>query len=96
MSNTVPRPAVVRPPTPEPTATPDPDPGSIVSDDCLEQGERIGRFVVLLDQDGVLHAVAAGTVGIIREVDGGTLLALSGGKMLVVNQPMRTVLRWMK
>ena len=67
----------------------------LVGNDCLQEGERIGRFVVLRDQDGVLHAVAAGTVGALSEVDGGTLLALSGGKMLVVNQAVWTVLRWL-
>lgn len=64
-------------------------------DGCLEEGERVGRFVVLRDQDGCLHAVAAGTVGAMRETDDGTLLLMSGGRMLVVNQAMRTVLGWL-
>ena len=65
------------------------------SDNGLQEGERIGRFLVLRDQDGCLHAVAAGAVSILREVDDGTLLMLPGGKMLLVARAMRTVLAWL-
>ena len=67
----------------------------VVHDDCLEEGERIGRFLILRDQDGCLHAVAAGAVSVLREADDGTLLMVTGGKMLSVPRAMRTVLGWL-
>ncbi len=63
--------------------------------DCLEEGERVGRFLILRDQDGCLHAVAAGAVSVLREKDDGTLLMMSGGRMLSVPRAMRTVLSWL-
>ena len=63
--------------------------------DALDEGDRVGRFLLLRDQDGCLHAVAAGAVSIMREVDDGTLLMLPGGKMLVIGRAMRTVLAWL-
>ena len=62
---------------------------------CLEEGERVGRFLILRDQDGCLHAVAAGAVSVLRETDDGTLLMMSGGRMLSVPRAMRTVLGWL-
>ena len=63
--------------------------------ETLHEGERVGRYVIMRDQDGCLHALAAGHVGVLREVDDGTLLMLSGGKILLVNRSMRTVLMWL-
>ena len=63
--------------------------------DGLEEGQRIGRFLVLRDQDGALNAVAAGAVSLMREVDDGTLLLMSGGRMLSVPRALRTVLGWL-
>ena len=34
-----------------------------MSGDELSEGERVGRFVVLRDIEGRVHAVAAGSVG---------------------------------
>ena len=62
----------------------------------LQEGDRVGRFLLLRDQDGCLHALAAGAVSIMREVDDGTLIMLTGGKMLVVARAMRTVLAWLE
>jgi hypothetical protein len=62
---------------------------------ALHEGDRVGRFLLLRDHDGCLHAVAAGAVSIMREVDDGTLLMLPGGKMLVIGRAMRTVLDWL-
>ena len=61
----------------------------------LQEGERVGRFLVLRDQDGCLHAIAAGAVSVMREVDDGTLLLLSGGRVLSVPRALRTVLGWL-
>jgi hypothetical protein len=62
---------------------------------ALHEGDRVGRFLLVRDQDGCLHAVSAGAVSVMREVDDGTLLMLPGGKMLVVARAMRTVLDWL-
>ena len=62
---------------------------------CLEEGERVGRFLILRDQDGCLHAVAAGAVSVLRETDDGTLLMMSGGRILSVPRAMRSVLEWL-
>ncbi len=61
----------------------------------LQEGERVGRFLVVRDQDGILHAVAAGAVTVMREVDDGTMLLMSGGRMLSVPRTLRTVLAWL-
>ena len=42
----------------------------------LVEGERVGRFVILRDRDGTLHAVAAGSVGAMCQVEDDTLLML--------------------
>ena len=52
--------------------------------DRLNEGERHGQLVVLRDVDGTTCAVAAEAVSAIRETDFGTLLMLSGGKLLEV------------
>ena len=67
----------------------------VVAGERLDEGERIGRFVVLRDREGTLHAVAAGAVGAICEVDDGSLLMLSAGRLLQVSQPLTTILRWL-
>ncbi len=71
------------------------DGGEAYQYDGLQEGERVGRFLLLRDHDGCLHAVAAGAVAILREADDGTLLMLSGGRMLSVPRAMRTVLGWL-
>ena len=61
----------------------------------LAEGARIGRFVVLHDLEGHVHAVAAGSVAAVCETDDGSLLMLSGGKMVHVPRPMTSVLAWL-
>ena len=65
------------------------------ADSTLHEGERVGRFVVLRDVDGRIHAVAAGSVGAVCETDDGTLLMLPGGRMVHVPQVMAVVLAWL-
>ena len=65
------------------------------ADEGLQEGQRIGRFLVLHDQDGQLHAVSAGAVSIMREADDGTLLLLPGGRVLSVPRALRTMLGWL-
>ena len=62
----------------------------------LEEGERVGRFVVLRDVEGRMHAVAATSVCAICEDDGGALLMLPGGRMIRVEQALGEVLRWLE
>ncbi len=61
----------------------------------LCEGERVGRFVVLRDIEGRVHAVAAGSVGAVCETDDGTMLMLPGARLLHVPQPMAVVLGWL-
>ena len=61
----------------------------------LEDGQRIGRFVVLRDLAGQRHAIAAGSVGAVCETDDGSLLLLPGGRLVHVGQPLATVLAWL-
>ena len=42
----------------------------------LEEGERVGWYVVLRDHDGRLHAVSAMGVGALCETDEGAMLML--------------------
>ncbi len=69
--------------------------GYIGDGDCLAEGTRIGRFVVLRDLDGRTHAVAAGAVSALCETDDGALLMLPGGKMIHVPRPMEVILAWL-
>ena len=61
----------------------------------LEEGQRVGRFLVLRDVDGCRFAVAAGAISAVRDTDHGTLMLLSGSRMLHVSRPMETVLAWL-
>ena len=62
---------------------------------ALGEGERVGRFVVLRDRDGLLHAVAAGSVGALCETEDSVLLLLPGGRLIYVARPMPVVLAWL-
>ena len=64
-------------------------------DDCLEEGERVGRFVVVRDVEGRFHALAAGSVAAVCGTDEGALLMLPGGRMVHVPRPLRVVLDWL-
>ena len=68
---------------------PAPDEGS------LHEGQRVGRYIVVRDMEGTTCAVSAGAVSALRETDSGTLLMLSGGKLLDIPRAMRTVLAWL-
>ena len=61
----------------------------------LEEGQRCGRYVIIRDADGQLHAVAATAVSVLRVVEDGTLLMLPGGRALLVDQSMGKVLSWL-
>lgn len=61
----------------------------------LDEGQRIGRFVIFRDIDGRVHALAAGSVSAICQTDEGALLMLPGGRMVHVERSMETVLHWL-
>ena len=62
---------------------------------ALSEGERVGRFIVLRDRDGHLHAVATGSVGALCETEDGLLMLLPGGRLIHVARPMSVVLAWL-
>lgn len=62
--------------------------------DSLEAGTRFGRYVVLRDTSGTLHAVSAGSVAALCEADDGTILLLPGGRMIALPQSLCIVLAW--
>ena len=61
----------------------------------LEEGERVGWYVVLRDHDGRLHAVSAMGVGAVCETDEGSLLMLPGGRLIHVHHPLPVILAWL-
>ena len=51
----------------------------------FEDGQRIRPFIVVHDVDGRCHALAAGSIAALCEVDdGGSLLMLPGGRLVAV------------
>jgi hypothetical protein len=61
----------------------------------LREGKRVGRFLVLRDLDGHLHAVSAEAVSAICETDLGSLLLLPGGRLIQIEQSMAKLLAWL-
>ena len=61
----------------------------------LVEGQRVGRFVLMRDVEGRLHAVASGSIAIVGQTEDGSLLMLPGGRLLHVPQPMWRVLTWL-
>lgn len=52
-----------------------------------------GRYVIIRDRDGVRHAVARGSISVLREgEDGGTILLLTGGRMVAVPDGLEATL----
>jgi hypothetical protein len=61
----------------------------------VQEGERVGRFVLVRETEGHWHALSMQAVYAISELDDGCVLALYGGKLLRLSQPMDTVLAWL-
>lgn len=61
----------------------------------MDEGDRVGRFVILRDAEGRLHAVAATAVAAVCEEDGATILLLPGGRLIRVERGLETVLGWL-
>jgi len=54
------------------------------------------RFVVVRDRDGVRIALARHAVSAISETaEGGAVLALPGGRTIVVEESLDTMLQWL-
>lgn len=66
-----------------------------MSDIPLEDGERVGRYLIIRDVNGRRHAIGAGSVSAITEVDDGSLLLLPGGRLVEVPCPLDKILRWL-
>ena len=62
----------------------------------LEEGSRVGRYVLLRDESGTLHAVSPVSVSALCEADDGTVLLLPGGRVIMLRQSFRTVLAWLE
>lgn len=67
-----------------------------VAPERLVEGERVGRFVVLRDLEGRLHALSATAVSAACETDEGTILMLPGARLVHVPHDVRTVLTWLE
>jgi hypothetical protein len=66
---------------------------SVIAD--IQEGDRVGRFVLIRDADGRWHALSMQAVYAISDLDDGCALALPGGKLLRLMHPMGTVLAWL-
>ena len=67
-----------------------------MSREPLEEGTRVGRFMILRDLNGTIHAVAIGSIAAICETDDGALLMLPGARMVHVPRTIETVLQWLE
>ncbi|WP_270933298.1 hypothetical protein [Falsiroseomonas oryzae] len=61
----------------------------------LQDGMRIGRYLVLRDAEGRQLAIAAHAVAAASALDDGTLLMLPAGKLAVVPHPFARVVGWL-
>ena len=68
--------------------------GSVRHQD-LQEGERVGRYVILRDIEGTRLAVAPGSIAAVCETENGTLLMLPGGRLTHIPHPLAVVLAWL-
>lgn len=66
-----------------------------MTDNPLAEGQRVGRFVIVRDIEGRVHALAVGSVAAACETEDGTLLMLPGGRMVHVPRILTVVLGWL-
>ena len=60
-------------------------------------GQRVGGFLVLVDEDGLRHAVRCGAVLALSDADGtgsDTIMVLPGNRVVTIRQSMQEVLAW--
>ena len=65
------------------------------TDGQLQDGMRFGRYLIVHDVDGRTHAISAGAVSAICEVDDGSLLMLPGGRAILVPRDLGVMLKWL-
>ncbi len=62
----------------------------------MEDGTRMGRFIVLRDAEGRLHALSAMAVAAVCADDNeGSVLLLPGGRLVRVERPVEVVVAWL-
>ena len=65
----------------------------------LVTGERVGGFVLFLDEDGLRHAVRCGAVLALSDADSGgreTVMQLPGGRAVLIRRSVAEVLDWFR
>ena len=63
----------------------------------LLSATRMGPFVLLLDEDGLRHAVKLSAVQVLSDADtetNSTAIQLTGNRVAVVRHPLDEVLSW--
>lgn len=62
----------------------------------MTPGQRIGRYVLLVDAEGTRHAIALSAALAMCELEGGgTVIMLPGGKMVRLEADLEDVLLWL-
>ncbi len=65
----------------------------------LVTGERVGAFVLFVDEDGLRHAVRCQAVLALSDADSAgtdTILQLSGSRAVRLRRPIHEVLEWFR
>ncbi len=60
-------------------------------------GKRTGPFVLLLDEDGLRHAIKLSAIHVLSDADGeatSTAIQLTGNRIAVIRRPLDEVLSW--
>lgn len=67
--------------------------------DMLASGQRVGAFVVLIDENGARHAVRLGSVLALSDGDeqqDTTVMRLPGGRAVLIQASLEEVLGWFR
>ena len=62
------------------------------------RGERVGAFVVFMDENGLRHAVKLGSVLSLSDGDDHqdtTVMQIPGGRVVLIQAPLEKVLKWL-
>jgi hypothetical protein len=62
----------------------------------VQPGRRVGRYIVVVDEDGMRHAVAVSAALAATELEtGGTLVLVTGGRLITIDAGFEEVLGWL-